>query len=99
MRRQLRQRSPVVIRRRVLVRGRVQGVWFRDSCRAEAERVGVAGWVRNLRDGRVEAVFEGAPDAVNEMANWCRHGPRQAAVTTIEIVDEDPTGELGFRIV
>jgi acylphosphatase len=87
-----------VIRRRVLVSGRVQGVWFRDACRSEARRMGVHGWVRNLRDGRVEAAFEGEPDAVNEMANWCQHGPPHAEVAAVEIVDEAPVGESGFRI-
>jgi acylphosphatase len=73
-------------------------VWFRDSCRSEARRLGVSGWVRNTADGRVEAAFEGQPDAVNELTNWCRHGPTHAVVTGIEVVDEDLTGELGFRI-
>jgi acylphosphatase len=88
----------VVIRRRVLVSGRVQGVWFRDACRTEARRLRVNGWVRNLRDGRVEAAFEGDADAVNEMANWCQQGPPHAEVVNVEIVDEEPVGETGFRI-
>lgn len=87
-----------MIRRRVIVSGRVQGVWFRDSCRAEARRLHVSGWARNLTDGRVEAVFEGEPDAVNEMANWCQHGPPHAVVTEIEVTDEALTGEQGFRV-
>jgi acylphosphatase len=87
-----------VIRRRVLVAGRVQGVWFRDGCRREAESVGVAGWVRNLADGRVEAVFEGPDEAVAEMVGWCRAGPPRAVVTAVEIGDEDPVGEVGFRV-
>ena len=76
----------------------MQGVWFRDSCRRAARRLGVGGWVRNTVDGRVEAVFEGAPDAVDEMANWCQHGPRHAAVTGFEIFDEEPIGEQTFRV-
>ena len=83
----------------MLVRGRVQGVWFRDSCRAEARRLGVHGWVRNLPDGRVEAAFEGEVDAVDEMTDWCRHGPPHATVTDVEIVDEQPEGDTTFRIV
>jgi acylphosphatase len=88
----------VLIRRRVLVSGLVQGVWFRDSCREEARRHGVAGWVRNLRDGRVEAVFEGDPDAVNTLCNWCQVGPPRAQVTGVDIVDEEPEGLTGFSI-
>jgi acylphosphatase len=87
-----------VIRRRVLVSGRVQGVWFRDSCRREAQRCRVAGWVRNCGDGRVEAVFEGDPDAVNTMVNWTQHGPPRAEVADIDVIDEDPAGVTGFYI-
>jgi len=87
-----------MIRRRVLVSGRVQGVWFRDSCRTEAQRAGVAGWVRNLRDGRVEAVFEGESDAVDEMVEWCRQGPPNAVVVDIDVVDQAPEGEPTFQI-
>lgn len=88
-----------VIRRRVLVSGRVQGVWFRDTCRREARRHGVSGWVRNLEDGRVEAAFEGDPDAVNTLVNWTMNGPPRAQVTGIDVVDETPRGEAGFRVV
>jgi acylphosphatase len=83
----------------MIVSGRVQGVWFRDSCREQARRLGVNGWVRNTAVGRVEAVAEGLPDAVNELANWCQHGPPQAVVTAVEVIDEEPTGERTFRIV
>ena len=82
----------------MIVSGRVQGVWFRDACRSEARRLRVNGWVRNLEDGRVEAAFEGEPDAVNEMANWCQHGPPHAAVTGIEVIDEELEGDVMFRI-
>jgi acylphosphatase len=83
----------------VIVCGRVQGVWFRDSCRSEARRLHVSGWAKNRADGRVEAVFEGEPDAVNEMANWCQHGPPHAIVASIEVTDEPAEGESGFRIL
>lgn len=87
-----------MIRRRVQVAGRVQGVWFRDGCRREADATGVAGWVRNLADGKVEAVFEGPDDAVAAMVDWCRVGPPRAVITSTEVTDEDPVGEVGFRV-
>jgi acylphosphatase len=86
------------IRRRVVVDGRVQGVFFRDSCRREALDAGVAGWVRNRPDGRVEAVFEGAPDRVERLVQWCRVGPPRATVTAVETHVEEPAGEHGFRV-
>lgn len=82
----------------VLVEGRVQGVWFRDSTREEARRLGVAGWVRNLPGGRVEAVYEGPPDAVATLVAWTRHGPKHAVVTHLQVREEPPEGERGFRI-
>ena len=85
----------MTVRRRVQVSGRVQGVWFRDSCRREAERQGVGGWVRNLPNGRVEAVFEGSDDAVAAMVEWCRRGPRRARVEHVEVVEE--SAEEGLR--
>jgi acylphosphatase len=87
-----------VIRTRVVVSGLVQGVFFRDTCRRVAERQGVAGWVRNLRDGRVEAVFEGDPAAVRRLVSWTRHGPSQATVTAVEAHDESPEGLTTFEI-
>lgn len=87
-----------VVRRRVVVRGRVQGVWFRDSCRREAEAAGVTGWVRNTLDGDVEAVFEGEPDAVERVIAWCRKGPPRAVVTDVSAREEAPQGERGFRV-
>jgi len=87
-----------VVRRRVLVEGRVQGVWFRQTCRERARAVGVRGWVRNLADGRVEAVFEGAPSAVEAMIAWCRTGPPGAVVTGVEVREEPGGGEAGFRV-
>jgi acylphosphatase len=91
--------TPDVIRRRVLVDGRVQGVFFRQSCRREAELRGVTGWVRNRSDGRVEAVFEGSPDAVEAMVAWCRGGPPGARVDEVEVADEAAEGPSAFRIV
>lgn len=82
----------------VFIEGRVQGVWFRDSARHEAEVLGVTGWVRNLPDGRVEAVYEGARDAVAHLIAWSWQGPDQAHVTNLEEREEAPLGERGFRI-
>jgi acylphosphatase len=87
-----------LIRRRVQISGRVQNVWFRDACRREAGERGVAGWVRNLADGRVEAAFEGPLDAVEAMVAWCHDGPPRARVTDVAVHDELPTGEPGFAI-
>jgi acylphosphatase len=88
-----------VIRRHVHISGRVQNVWFRDACRREAEQRGVAGWVSNLPDGRVEAVFEGAAAAVDAMVAWCGEGPPRARVTGVAVREEEPTGgERGFVV-
>ena len=72
-------------------------MFFRDSCSREAHRAGVTGWVRNRRDGRVEAVFEGEAEAVGRMIDWCRHGPPRAMVTSVEISEEPPEDEPYFR--
>jgi acylphosphatase len=85
-------------RRRVVVRGLVQGVYFRASVRDRARSLGVAGWVRNLPDGAVEAVFEGPPEAVESMVEYCRRGPGSAVVQEIEVVPEQPEGLAGFRV-
>ena len=90
--------SGPTVRRRLHVAGRVQGVWFRESCRERALRVGVSGWVRNLDDGRVEVVLEGSAAAVDEVAAWCRKGPPRARVDRLDGVDEEPVGEQGFRV-
>ena len=87
-----------MIARRVLVEGRVQGVFFRDTCRREAIARGVAGWVRNRPDGRVEALFEGPAGAVDAMIAWCRTGPSHAAVEAVEVTAEPVAGVSGFRI-
>jgi acylphosphatase len=75
------------------VSGRVQNVWFRDGCAHEARAAGVDGWVTNLADGRVEAVFEGDPDAVARVVAWCHEGPTRARVTEVEVRDEPPLDE------
>ncbi len=90
--------SGLVIRKRVLVSGDVQGVFFRDTCRRVAGQQGVAGWVRNLRDGRVEAVFEGAADNVERLVSWAHRGPSQARVTAVDVHDEPVDGLAGFEI-
>ncbi|HTY24840.1 MAG TPA: acylphosphatase [Desulfomonilaceae bacterium] len=82
------------IRRRVLISGIVQGVAFRYYTRAAARDRGVNGWVRNLPDGRVEAVFEGEQDTVNSMVTWCRKGPSGSQVDDVRIHEERPTGEF-----
>jgi acylphosphatase len=85
-------------RRRVVVHGFVQGVYFRDTVRRQAVAKGVAGWVRNNRDGTVEAVFEGEPDAVEQLITLCRDGPRGARVDRVDVVEETPEGASGFAI-
>jgi acylphosphatase len=88
----------VRIRRHVIARGRVQGVFFRGATEEEARARGVDGWVRNLRDGSVEAVFEGPPEAVEALVAWCRTGPRGAHVDAMEVEDEPADGLRGFEI-
>jgi acylphosphatase len=87
-----------VIRRRVVVHGQVQGVFFRDSTRRLAQQHGVGGWVANRWDGAVEAVFEGDEDAVERLIEFTRHGPRGAQVERLEVAEETPEGEAGFRV-
>ncbi|MEJ7633173.1 acylphosphatase [Aeromicrobium sp.] len=87
-----------MIRRRVVVRGTVQGVFFRASCRDEAWAQGVRGWVSNRPDGAVEAVFEGDRDAVMTMVAWSGHGPPQAVVENVEVTEEDPRGLSDFSV-
>lgn len=76
----------------------MQGVFFRDTTRREAEARGVAGWVRNRPDGTVEAVFEGDPDAVEAMVAFCRQGPSSAVVEHVEVSEEEPEGSTGFEV-
>lgn len=95
--------EPDVVRRRVVVSGHVQGVFFRDSCRQVATRLGLRGWVRNNADGTVEAVFEGGSDGVDELVDWCREGPPRASVTNVNVTDdvsnEVVAGDAPFRVV
>ena len=88
----------MAVRRRITAEGRVQGVFFRDSTRKEAERRGVAGWVRNTGDGTVEAVFEGEPDAVDALVALCRGGPGYASVERLDVAEEEPEGLSGFQV-
>ena len=87
------------VRSRVVVQGRVQGVCFRDSTDEEARRAGVSGWVRNRRDGSVEAVFEGESDGVQALVAFCHRGSRWAKVERIEVVEEAPEGIGGFEVL
>jgi len=82
----------------LVVSGRVQGVFYRASCAREARARGLAGWVRNLPDGRVEVALEGPEPQVEAMIAWCRAGPPAAWVDEVEIAGEEPTGEAGFRV-
>ena len=84
------------MRRRLHIRGRVQGVWFRASAEREAARLGVAGFARNERDGSVTVEAEGAPAAVTAMEAWCRLGPPRAEVISVEVTDLDPLGSATF---
>ena len=87
-----------MVRRRVIAHGRVQGVFFRDTVRRRAEQLGVAGSAINRGDGTVEAVFEGAGEDVAVLVDLCRTGPGRAEVERIEVSEEEPTGEQGFRV-
>jgi acylphosphatase len=86
------------VRRRVVVRGEVQGVFFRDETQSQAESQGVSGWVANRDDGAVEAVFEGSSGAVERMVEFCRGGPDRAEVEDVEVTDESPEGLSGFSV-
>jgi acylphosphatase len=86
------------VRAHVFVSGRVQGVFYRATTRETAEERGVDGWVRNLDDGRVEAVFEGPEADVESMVEWCHEGSPQAAVDDVDVESEDPDGIEGFEV-
>ena len=89
----------MTVSRRVIVRGRVQGVFFRDTVRRMAQSRGVAGWIRNNPDGTVEALFEGDADAVESMVRFSHEGPRGAHVERVEVAEEEPEGLGDFRII
>ena len=84
----------------VLISGRVQGVWFRASTKKKADELGIHGWVRNTSDGKVEAVFEGEKEKIDEMIKWCHIGPPLARVEKVEVEKQDPTNAFKeFSIV
>ena len=87
-----------LVRRRVIVRGRVQGVFFRDSLRQRARAHGVAGWARNRSDGAVEAVLEGSREAVERVQRFMETGPPSAEVSRVEVSEEEPEGLGGFEV-
>jgi acylphosphatase len=92
-------RSTGRVRTRLVITGRVQGVWYRGATEAQARRLAVDGWVRNLPDGTVEAVVEGEPAAVRALVEWCRTGPPGARVASVREQPEPPGDDLaGFRI-
>ena len=86
-------------RAHVRIYGKVQGVWFRANTKEMADKLGIKGWVRNVPDGSVEAVFEGDDEAVEEIIKWCHHGPPLARVDKVEVSYEEPKGEKDFRII
>jgi acylphosphatase len=86
------------VRRRVVVRGHVQGVFFRDTTRREAQRRGLAGWVCNRRDGAVEAVFEGSAGDVDALVEFCSRGPRGAVVDDVQVSSEPAEGLTAFDV-
>ncbi len=88
-----------VVARRVVVHGRVQGVFFRDSCSREAQRAGVNGWVRNEPDGSVAALFEGPAPAVDRMVRWCHDGPPHARVERVDVSEASPGGAAAFDVL
>ena len=90
--------SEDIIACQLIVRGRVQGVFFRDSVRREAQRRGVAGWATNRPDGSVEIVLEGRAPDVRELISYCERGPRRAEVTGVELREHSPQGLRGFEI-
>lgn len=87
-----------IVRAQVVVSGRVQGVFFRADTREKALSLGLAGWVRNLPGGEVEAVFEGERAAVERAVGWCRQGPVHAVIESVDIRWEEPAGDRGFKV-
>lgn len=90
--------SEAPIRKRLFVSGRVQGVFYRETCRKVATSAGVAGSATNLPDGRVEVVLEGPEEAVERVVSWCRTGTTSSHVTDTEVREEEPEGVAGFAI-
>jgi acylphosphatase len=86
------------VRRHVTAEGEVQGVFFRETARRKATEAGVAGWITNRSDGKVEAVFEGPPEAVEDLVEFCREGPTAATVETLDVLEEEPEGLTGFDV-
>ena len=86
------------VAKRIVVSGRVQGVFYRDTCRREANRLDIAGSAQNLPDGTVEVIAEGEPDAIDELIAWCKKGPAQADVDSVDVSDAAPTGAASFKI-
>jgi acylphosphatase len=86
------------VRRHVTVHGDVQGVFFRETARRKATEAGVSGWIANRSDGTVEAVFEGPPEAVEELVDFCREGPTAATVERADVSEEEPEGLSGFAV-
>jgi acylphosphatase len=85
-------------RAHVFVSGHVQGVSYRDATRSQAEQLGLSGWVRNTQDGQVEAVFEGDPDKVQQMVEWCKSGPSSADVEELSVDNEQPENLSSFEV-
>ena len=85
-------------RAHAVISGRVQGVFFRAEAAARARSLGLAGWVRNLPDGTVEAVFEGPEEHVESMLRWCEHGPAGARVDAVDVTREQPAGDAAFEV-
>jgi acylphosphatase len=92
------RRHVPAVRYHLMISGRVQGVFFRDTLRRQADERGVAGWVRNLPDGQVEAVLEGSESDVAALVEWAHHGPPHARVTTVTATAEPPDGLTSFVI-
>jgi acylphosphatase len=90
--------SEDTIRRHVMISGDVQGVFFRETARRKATEAGVSGWITNRSDGRVEAVFEGPAEAVDDLVEFCRTGPTAATVEDIDVENEEPEGLSGFDV-
>jgi acylphosphatase len=87
------------VRRRIVVSGKVQGVFFRDACQGQAQMLNLRGWAKNLPDGRVEIVAEGDANAVERLTRWCREGSTRSRVTGVETSTEVPQGIAGFRSI